>query len=84
MFVNICAIRSKNSTLSLFVELDSSILLGKNPGRAAPNTKNARSIKARQKMQENIKLFKTDLLTYQQAIGGSVIQNIGGVMSNED
>ena len=35
-------------------------------------------------MQENIKLFKTDLLTYQQAIGGSVIQKIGGVMSNED
>ena len=62
----------------------SSASVGRNPGVNAPNTKNARSIKARQKMQENIKLGKTDLLTYQQAIGGSVMQNIGGVMSTED
>ena len=58
--------------------------VGRNPGRAAPNTKNARSIKTRQKMQENIKLGKTDLLTYQQAIGGSVIQSIGGVIGDDD
>ena len=30
------------------------------------------SIKARQKMQENIRLVKTDLLTYQQAIDKNV------------
>ena len=58
--------------------------VGRNPGRAAPNTKNARSIKARQKMQENIKLSKTDLLTYQQAIGGSVIQSISAITGEDD
>ena len=45
--------------------------VGRNAGRGAPNTKCARSIKARQRMQENIKLGKTDLLTYQQAVGHS-------------
>ena len=35
-------------------------------------------------MQENIKLGKTDLLTYQQAVGGSVIQSIGGVLGDDD
>ena len=46
--------------------------VGRTPGVNAPNTKNARSIKARQKMQENIRLGKTDLLTYQQAIDKNV------------
>ena len=58
--------------------------VGRNPGKAAPNSKNVRSIKARQKMQENIKLSKTDLLTYQQAIGGSVIQSISAVIGEDD
>ena len=35
-------------------------------------------------MQENIKQGKTDLLTYQQAIGGSVIQSLGEVLSEND
>ena len=34
-------------------------------------------------MQENIKLGKTDLLTYQQGIGGSVIQSVGEVLGND-
>ena len=51
---------------------------------AATNSKNVRSIKARQMMQENIKLSKTDLLTYQQAIGGSVIQSISAVIGEDD
>ena len=58
--------------------------VGRNPGINAPNTKNARSIKARKKMQENIKLGKTDLLTYQQAIGGSVVQSLGGVLGDDE
>ena len=35
-------------------------------------------------MQENIKLGKTDLLTYQQAIGGSVIQSVREVLGDND
>ena len=35
-------------------------------------------------MQENIKQGKTDLLTYQQAISGSVIQSLGEVLSEND
>ena len=35
-------------------------------------------------MQENIKQGKTDLLTYQQAIGGSILQSIGGVVGDDD
>ena len=57
--------------------------VGRNPVKSAPNSKKARSIKARQNMQENIKLGKTDLLTYQQAIGGSVIQSLGEVLGND-
>ena len=58
--------------------------VGRNPVMHATNTKNARSIKARKKMQENIKLGKTDLLTYQQAIGGSVVQSLGGVIGDDE
>ena len=58
--------------------------VGRNPVMHATNTKNARSIKARKKMQENIKLGKTDLLTYQQAIGGSVVQSLGGVLGDDE
>ena len=35
-------------------------------------------------MQENIKQGKTDLLTYQQAIGGYVIQSLGEVLGDDD
>ena len=35
-------------------------------------------------MQENIKQGKTDLLNYQQAIGGYVIQSLGEVLGDDD
>ena len=91
----LCLIMGKHPNLYNFISVlkdefqaaindASTASVGRNPVKSAPNSKKARSIKARQKMQENIKLGKTDLLTYQQAIGGSVIQSVREVLGDND